>query len=234
MLKLIESLQEQSKANKDLLRMKLQFFAEPEGGDDGSVNPEDVNPDDIEGDKKNDSESSKSFTQEELDNIVQREKAKAKTQAEKEYQSKVEAAAQAKIDEAEKLKNMNEDERTQHEKEKLENELSELRRDKSLREMGEEATAMLNDKNIKVDKDVLAFVVNEDAEITSQNVEKFAAIIDAQRELIRQEFNKKLGGRVPLDGTQPPETLSEAAKLAKERNERNKSKPDAYNPWKTN
>lgn len=234
MLKQIQARNAQREAAKGRLRMNLQHFAEPDPADDPNGEPGDVEPkgDDPKGkDNPDDPENPKSFTQEELDNIVQREKAKAKTQADKEFHSKVEAAVQAKIDEVEKLKNMNEDERTKHEKEQLENELAELRRDKALIEMGKEAKLMLADKNIQATDEVLAFVVDEDAEVTSDKVTKFAAIIEAQRVVIREEFNKKLGGRVPVGGTADPNTLSEAAKLAQNRNEQSKAKPNAYDPW---
>lgn len=49
----------------------------------------------------------KTFTQAELDDIVQKEKAKAKRSAEKEYK--------AKMDEAEKLRKMNADEKAEYE-----------------------------------------------------------------------------------------------------------------------
>ena len=52
----------------------------------------------------------KTFTQAELDAIIQKEKAKAKRSAEKEYQ--------AKMDEAEKLRKMNADQKAEYEAKK--------------------------------------------------------------------------------------------------------------------
>ena len=49
----------------------------------------------------------KTFTQSQLDKIIQKEKAKAKRFAEKEYQ--------AKLDEAEKLRKMNESQKAEYE-----------------------------------------------------------------------------------------------------------------------
>ena len=49
----------------------------------------------------------KTFTQSQLDEIIQKEKAKAKRSAEKEYQ--------AKMDEAEKLRKMNESQKAEYE-----------------------------------------------------------------------------------------------------------------------
>ena len=49
----------------------------------------------------------KTFTQSQLDEIIQKEKAKAKCSAEKEYQ--------AKMDEAEKLRAMNESQKAEYE-----------------------------------------------------------------------------------------------------------------------
>ena len=52
----------------------------------------------------------KTFTQSQLDEIIQKEKAKAKRSAEKEFQ--------AKMDEAEKLREMNEAQKAEYEQEK--------------------------------------------------------------------------------------------------------------------
>ena len=57
----------------------------------------------------------KTFTQAELDAIIQKEKAKAKRSAEKEYK--------AKMDEAEKLRKMNADEKAEYEAKNLRNNL---------------------------------------------------------------------------------------------------------------
>lgn len=223
-------------AVRNQLRMNLQHFAEQDPADDpegepGNDDPKGDDPKDPDNpDEPKDPKEPKSFSQEELDNIVKREKAKALKQAETLAEQKL----QAKLDEVEKLKKMNDDEKAEYEKQKLVDELAELRKEKALHEMSKEATSMLADKNIQATDDVLAFIVNEDAEVTSENVKKFTAIIEAQRAAIRDEFNKKLGGRVPIGGTSDATPLSEAAKLAQKKNQQRKSKPEAPNPWGAN
>jgi hypothetical protein len=233
MLKLIQARNAQREAAKGQLRMNLQYFAEDTPADNPDGEPGDDNPkgDDLKDDDNPDeSKEEKSFTKEELDNIIKREKAKALKQAEALADQKL----QAKLDEAEKLKKMNDDEKSEYEKQKLEDEVAELRKEKALNQMSKEATSMLADKNIQATDDILAFIVNEDAEVTSENVKKFTDIMEKQRAFIREEFNKKLGGRVPIGGTSDAAPLSEAAKLAQQKNQQRKSNPNVPNPWENN
>ena len=94
--------------------------------------------------------------------------------------------------------------------------------------MSKEAESMLLEKGITSNDDILAFVVTEDAETTSTNVKAFVKLIENEREQIKEEFEKRLSSKVPLDGTGSTK-VSRGAELAKRENEK-KVKP-TVNPW---
>lgn len=134
----------------------------------------------------------------------------------------------AKILEAEKLSGMNADEKEAHEKQKLLDVIKDYEAKENLQKMSKEAESMLLEKGITSNDDILAFVVTEDAETTSTNVKAFVKLIENEREQIKEEFEKRLGSKVPLDGTGSTK-ISRGAQMAKRENEK-KVKP-AVNPW---
>lgn len=158
----------------------LQFFsADPGAGGAGAgqdtpppegdeLPPEGKKPDETP------PEPPKTFTQEELDDIV----AKRVARAEKDKQKA--------IDEAEKLAKMNADEKQQYEFEKLQKENEQLKLDKNRYSLGKEASKMFSESEVmskavfdpSVDFDaVLDFVVKEDAESTKDAVQNFSALV---------------------------------------------------------
>ena len=128
----------------------------------------------------------KTFTQSQLDEIIQKEKAKAKRSAEKEYQ--------AKMDEAEKLRQMNEAQKAEYEQEKQKAYIAELEAKINRSGLEREASKMLSEGGIAVDDKILGLVVKDNAEATQEAVEGFVALVNA---LADKKVSEKLKGKTP-------------------------------------
>ena len=128
----------------------------------------------------------KTFTQSQLDEIIQKEKAKAKRSAEKEYQ--------AQMDEAEKLRQMNETQKAEYEQEKQRAYIAELEAKINRSGLEREASKMLSEGGIVVDDKILGLVVKDTAESTQEAVEGFIALVN---ELADKKVSEKLKGKTP-------------------------------------
>ncbi len=200
-----------------LMPMNLQCFAEnPDGGND-TPPAEQTTPSE---DKPKGEETGKTFSRDELAKIVAAETKKAVTAAEEKWR--------AEKDEAAKLAEMDDKEKADYEKQQLEAKIAEYERKDNLAKMSEKASEMLTDKGAVPTKEILSLIVTEDAESTSNNVKTYLAAIEQERESIKADFEKRLGGKVPLDGTGSP-SLSRGAQMAKEAN--NQSKQPENDPW---
>ena len=128
----------------------------------------------------------KTFTQSQLDEIIQKEKAKAKRSAEKEYQ--------AKMDEAEKLRQMNETQKAEYEQEKQKAYIAELEAKINRSGLEREASKMLSEGGIVVDDKILGLVVQDTAEATQEAVESFVVLVN---NLADKKVGDKLKGKTP-------------------------------------
>ncbi|PJK25549.1 hypothetical protein CV769_09430 [Enterococcus mundtii] len=174
--------------SKHFLPMNLQFFAEDDTTD---VTPDNASDTTVDGEEKGGSdptEADKKYTDAEVDKIIAAKFAKW------------EAKQQQEKDEAAKLAEMDDKEKADYEKQQLEAKLAEYERKEVLSKMSEQASEMLSEKGAKPTKEMLRLIVSEDAETTSSNVKTYLASVEAEREAIKAEYERKLGGRVPLDG----------------------------------
>jgi len=174
--------------SKYFLPMNLQFFAEDDTTD---VTPDNTSDTTVDGEEKGGSdpiEADKKYTDAEVDKIIAAKFAKW------------EAKQQQEKDEAAKLAEMDDKEKADYEKQQLEAKLAEYERKEVLSKMSEQASEMLSEKGAKPTKEMLRLIVSEDAETTSSNVKTYLASVEAEREAIKAEYERKLGGRVPLDG----------------------------------
>lgn len=128
----------------------------------------------------------KTFTQAELDDIIRREKAKAKRSAEKEYKSKME--------EAEKLRQMNETQKAEYEAEQREKHIKDLETKLNRIELEKEASKILSESNISVNDAILSFVVKDNAEDTKQAITAFSQVVD---DLADKRVSEMLKGKTP-------------------------------------
>lgn len=167
----------------------------------------------------------KTFTQSQLDEIIQKEKAKAKRSAEKEYQ--------AKMDEAEKLRQMNESQKAEYEQEKQRAYIAELEAKINRSGLEREASKMLSEGGIAVDDKILGLVVKDTAESTQEAVESFVALVN---ELADKKVSEKLKGKTPkkMEDTSAGEiTKEQFNKMGyQSRNELLQNNPELYHKLK--
>ena len=167
----------------------------------------------------------KTFTQSQLDEIIQKEKAKAKRSAEKEYQ--------AKMDEAEKLRQMNETQKAEYEQEKQRAYIAELEAKINRSGLEREASKMLSEGGIVVDDKILGLVVQDTAEATQEAVESFVALVNA---LADKKVSEKLKGKTPKkmeDTTAGEITKEQFNKMGyQSRNELLQNNPELYHKLK--
>lgn len=167
----------------------------------------------------------KTFTQSQLDEIIQKEKAKAKRSAEKEYQ--------AKMDEAEKLRAMNESQKAEYEQEKQRAYIAELEAKINRSGLEREASKMLSEGGIVADEKILGIVVKDTAERTQETVESFVALVN---ELADKKVGEKLKGKTPkkMEDTSAGEiTKEQFNKMGyQSRNELLQNNPELYRKLK--
>jgi len=142
-----------------LMPMKLQFFAEQDGGSQETTSTETT---ETTTDETKKEETGKTFSRDELAKIVAAETKKARASWEQE--------AEAKKEEAKKLAKMNAEEKLQHELEQKEAEIAELKRGQTLNEMKSEASKMLSGAGLPQDDELLGLIVSDDAEATKKAV----------------------------------------------------------------
>ena len=167
----------------------------------------------------------KTFTQSQLDEIIQKEKAKAKRSAEKEYQ--------AKMDEAEKLRKMNEVQKAEYEQEKQRAYIAELEAKINRSGLEREASKMLSEGGIVADDKILGIVVKDTAERTQEAVESFVALVN---DLADKKVGEKLKGKTPkkMEDTSAGEiTKEQFNKMGyQSRNELLQNNPELYHKLK--
>lgn len=163
----------------------------------------------------------KTFTQAELDAIIQKEKAKAKRSAEKEYQ--------AKIDEAERLRKMNADEKAKYEAEKQAAYIAELEAKINRSGLEKEASKMLSEAGIVASDEILAFVVKDSAESTQEAINGFTELVN---QLADNKVKEMLKGKTPRkveQSTAGAITKEQFDRMGyKDRNELLQSNPELY------
>lgn len=128
----------------------------------------------------------KTFTQAELDDIVRKEKAKAKRSAEREYKEK--------MDEAEKLRKMNAEQKAEYEAQKQADRIAELEAQLNRNGLEKEASKMLSEAGIVASDDILSFVVKNDAEGTQEAVNALSSLVN---ELADKKVSEMLKGKTP-------------------------------------
>lgn len=152
--------------------------------------------------KNKDNGGEKKYSDDDVNDIVNKKFAIWKSEHEKEV-------AEAKA-EAEKLAKMNADQKKDYEIEKLKAENEQYKALQVKAELGKEASKQLKEKNIDATAEILDFVVGENAEATSKNIDSFVEIIEKQLALKEAERAK---GKTPSSYNQGDQgTLSEFEK----------------------
>lgn len=167
----------------------------------------------------------KTFTQAELEDIVRKEKAKAKRSAEREYKEK--------MDEAEKLRKMNAEQKAEYEAQKQADRIAELEAQLNRNGLEKEASKMLSEAGIVASDDILSFVVKNDAEGTQEAVNALSSLVN---ELADKKVGEMLKGKTPKKVEQSTSgviTKEQFSKMGyKDRNELLQNNPELYHQLK--
>lgn len=152
--------------------MMLQLFAEGSEGSDGdsgneSTDGKDPETKEQEDDEEDDPEEEKKYSDKDVNKIIDRKFAEWAKKKQKEE------------DEAKKLSKMNAQEKADYKQKQLEEEIEQLKNEKALSNMRDEARKMLSEKNINITDELLAFMVSTDAGETKKAVDSFADLFNA-------------------------------------------------------
>ena len=142
-------------------------------------------------------EPEKKYTDDDVDRIVKNRIAREREQAKKEKE------------EAEKLAEMNAQQKAEYERDQLKKELAELKRKDALAEMSKVARKILTEKDINISDELLAVMVTTDAAETKLNIEGFAKMYKAD---VEAAVKAKLKGEPPRVGSGNSAPVSEIQK----------------------
>ena len=176
------------------LNISMQYFADPEGGDQNGTNDIGDNPDGQGGDGQKNAKPS-------FDDVLKSDKAyqsefdRRLAKAQETAKQKWEADAKAQADEAAKLAKMKADEKVEYERQKREKELNDREAAIIKRELHAEAVAQLTEKGLPAGlADILDLTGAENCKKSMEAVEK------AFNEAVEKAFNEKLKGQTPRTG----------------------------------
>lgn len=203
--KVVKVLAAQKDADRMALKYGLQLFADGGDGDasgDGGDSGSDDEGDESRNDDDDDSDNEKKYTDEEVDALIERKFA--------EWQKKHEKQ-QAKQDEAERLKNMSDQERKDHEMEELRKQVNALQKKETMSKMSATARSMLSAKGITVDDALVGMLISEDADATKSAVDAF---ITAFQDAVSKAVKEALKGEAPKKGGSSKLTKEQIMKVA--------------------
>ncbi|MFQ3905485.1 DUF4355 domain-containing protein [Staphylococcus sp. Mo2-7] len=124
----------------------------------------------------------KTFTQEEVDQILKERLAREK-------KNKEDA-----VKEAEKLAKMNKDQKAEYEREQMQKELDAYKAKEARNEMKQTAKDMLKEKDIGADDELLEIVTADTADQTSENVKAFTDVLNR---MVKEQVQAKLTQGTP-------------------------------------
>lgn len=127
----------------------------------------------------------KLYTDDDVDKLINRKFA--------EWQAKKDQ----EINEAQKLAEMNEQQKSDYKLQKLQKELDEYKNRETLSEMAKTARAILSEQNINTPDELVSVLVTTDADTTSANVKAFAK---AFQSAVSQAVDSKISHREPKTG----------------------------------
>jgi hypothetical protein len=151
--------------------LNLQLFAD----DEAETEVDQANVD-------SEKETEKTFTQDEVNKIVQDRLAKEKAKNEKAQE------------EAKKLAKMNAEQKNQYMVEQLQKELEEYKTKEAKNDMIKEANSMLKEADINLPDEVVAMLIGDNAEDTKICVDSFSK---AFKTAVERAVNEKLKGKTP-------------------------------------
>ena len=153
----------------------------------------------IEGQEKPETPENKTYTQAELDALLQSEVDRRMTM----LQKKMEKKNQEKVKEAEKLAKLSEQERFEYELEKREKAIAEKERQMALMENKAEASKALSERGISIA--LVDMVVAEDADTMMENIKTLETEF---KKSVKEEVEKRLSTTTPKKNLAPDGTIT--------------------------
>ena len=169
----------------DRLPFCLQLFADETPNENESKETENTQKTEGQENQEKNKSSEKKYSDEDLNAILDKRFARWKADQEKEKK------------EAERLAEMNVQERAEAERDKVQKELDELKAKNAIAEMTNEARKMCAERDINVGEDLLSVLVNQDADKTKKAVDSFVKMFEQE---VEKAVKEKLKGNGPKRG----------------------------------
>ena len=178
------------------LRNKLGMtrLRESDGGDgNGGNNSTDNNTEseDNSADKESNQQSEKTFTQAELDSIIEKRLARERARLEKEYKTKINEGITSGLDEAKRLEKMTAQEKAEYEFNKRLADLEAREKEYNLRELKQTALSILNEKGFDIEsaKSISTILDYTDADKCKASIDNIDKLISG---LVEKGVNAKI------------------------------------------
>ena len=175
-------------------KFNLQLFTDGDAPEGGEGNNDGDAPEGGEG--QDGEKNTKKYSDEDVNKIIAKKFAEWEKKQEKKTKEN---------QEAERLKNMSEQEKRDHEFKELQAKIANYEKQEALGKMTKVARSILSEQEINVNDELLSNLVTEDADTTKTNVENFAKMFKAA---VQKEVAAKLRHEPPKKGS--------GAKLTKE------------------
>ena len=176
-------------------RLRMTRLREADGGDgNGGNNSTDNNTeseDSSDDDKESNQESEKTFTQSELDSIIEKRLARERAKLEKEYKTKINEGITSGLDEAKKLEKMTAQEKAEYEFNKRLADLEAREKEYNLRELKQTALSILNEKGFDIEsaKSISTILDYTDADKCKASIDNIDKLITG---LVEKGVNAKI------------------------------------------
>ncbi len=194
-----------------LIKMNLQLLADDTNSDDSNKGLSDNNVD------------GKTYTEEELQKLIQSESDKRVTQAlkkkESEWEDNFKKRLETEKSEAAKLAEMNAQQKAEYERDQLKKELEALKQSDTLNQMSKTARAILKEQNINIEDNLLGVLVTTDAEETKVNVNNF---VEMFKKAVEDAVNDRVKGKTPKQSIGTTLTKEDILKIEDKRERRKK------------
>lgn len=168
-------------------KFNLQLFTDNDAPEGGEGNNDGDAPEGGEG--QDGEKNTKKYSDEDVNKIIAKKIAEWEKKQEKKTKEN---------QEAERLKNMSEQEKRDHEFKELQDKIANYEKQEALEKMTKVARSILSEQEINVNDELLSNLVTEDADTTKTNVENFAKMFKAA---VQKEVAAKLRHEPPKKGS---------------------------------
>ena len=174
-------------------RLGMTKCKEADGGDgNGGNNSTDNNTESEDNsDDKESNQDEKTFTQSELDSIIEKRLARERAKLEKEYKTKINEGITSGLDEAKKLEKMTAQEKAEYEFNKRLADLEAREKEYNLRELKQTALGILNEKGFDIEsaKSISTILDYTDADKCKASIDNIDKLING---LVEKGVNAKI------------------------------------------